>query len=326
MALVAALFARGHDVELMEVPAWIGHEPDHLTRSMLASRLLDIDLLCGYPVDRVIALKFPAWLVRHERKTLWVLHQFRQAYDLYHQGLSLSPDGSLTRDLVRQADQLAFDEARSVLAISSNVASRLERSCGIDAPVYRPPPPDGDLMFSSGSWESYFLFPSRLAPLKRHELVLEAVAACRSSVRLLVAGAPERAGNLERLQRSAERLGVDQQVEWLGWCSASRLRALYSEARAVIFPPVDEDYGFVTAEAMLSGRPVITCTDSGGPVELVRDQINGLIVPPEAEALAAGMELLWADAALARRWGEAGTSFYQSLDITWDRVAEGVLA
>ena len=41
------------------------------------------------------------------------------------------------------------------------------------------------------------------------------------------------------------------------------------EALGVIFPPLDEDYGYVTLEAMLAAKPVITCTDSGGPLEFV---------------------------------------------------------
>jgi glycosyltransferase involved in cell wall biosynthesis len=54
----------------------------------------------------------------------------------------------------------------------------------------------------------------------------------------------------------------------------------------VCFPPVEEDYGFVTAEAFASSKAVITCRDSGGPVELVTDGVNGFVCDATPEALA----------------------------------------
>ena len=52
----------------------------------------------------------------------------------------------------------------------------------------------------------------------------------------------------------------------------------YANALAVPFLPQDEDLGYITLEAQLSGKPVVTCTDSGGPTELVDDGVSGFIV------------------------------------------------
>ena len=61
---------------------------------------------------------------------------------------------------------------------------------------------------------------------------------------------------------------------------------LYAKALAVIYPPIDEDFGYVTLEAMLARKPIVVCLDSGGPLEFVRNGENGLIVEPNAEDLA----------------------------------------
>ena len=62
------------------------------------------------------------------------------------------------------------------------------------------------------------------------------------------------------------------------------LLALYAGCRAVLYAPLDEDYGYVPVEAFLSQRPVITTGDAGGPLEFVEDGVDGLVRPPEPEA------------------------------------------
>jgi len=61
---------------------------------------------------------------------------------------------------------------------------------------------------------------------------------------------------------------------------------LYSNALAVFFAPIDEDYGFITLEAMQSGNLVITCNDSGGPLEFITDGRNGFVLEPNPEVIA----------------------------------------
>ena len=68
----------------------------------------------------------------------------------------------------------------------------------------------------------------------------------------------------------ADKLGVSKKVKWLGFITEQEKIDLYAKARAVVYPPADEDYGYVTLEAMLSSKPVITCSDSGGTLEFVR--------------------------------------------------------
>ncbi len=78
--LVAELRARGHDADLVSVPfKWYPGERV-LTQAFLW-RLLDLDEADGRRVELVIATKFPSYVVRHPNKVVWLVHQFRQAYD-----------------------------------------------------------------------------------------------------------------------------------------------------------------------------------------------------------------------------------------------------
>ena len=100
---------------------------------------------------------------------------------------------------------------------------------------------------------------------------------------------------------------------------------LYADALAVIYPPFDEDFGYVTLEAFLARKPVITCTDSGGPNEFVQHGHQRLesasrtrLRSPTRSAQADG------DRARAARLGDAGHAV--AATITWDGVIEKLVA
>ncbi len=93
----------------------------------------------------------------------------------------------------------------------------------------------------------------------------------------------------------------------IGRIDDSQMLEHLAQCRAVCFPPYDEDYGFVTAEAFASRKPVVTCSDSGGPAELVIDDVSGKVCAPRPEALARALRELMDDAAAAERMGQAGT-------------------
>jgi glycosyltransferase involved in cell wall biosynthesis len=124
----------------------------------------------------------------------------------------------------------------------------------------------------------------------------------------------------------ARKLKVEDRIEWLGEVSEDEKRAQYASAMAVIYPPVDEDYGYVTLEAMLASKPVITCEDSGGPLEFVLDGRNGLVTAAEADALALAMDALWDDRVTARELGKAGRVIYESMNINWSNVVRKLLS
>jgi glycosyltransferase involved in cell wall biosynthesis len=325
--LLHALQLEGHEAELVAIPfKW--YPPERILDHMLACRLLDVAESMGTPVDRLIGLKFPAYFMPHPHKVLWLLHQHRTAYDLWGHPLSdliRFPHGAQIRDAVREADKRLLPQARRIFTISGNVSHRLKTFCGIDStPLYHPP--QHAERFYSQAAENYFFFPSRFQPLKRQAIVLEALALTHQPVVVRFAGSADEPPYMEWLQALPRKLKVGRRVEWLGHVSEEEKRALYARALGIIFPPLDEDYGYVTLEAMLAAKPVITCTDSGGPLEFVRGGETGLVTEPTPAALAAAMDELWADRHRAKRQGEAGYAHYHSLGISWPDVVRTLLS
>ncbi|HEX9989861.1 MAG TPA: glycosyltransferase family 4 protein [Chloroflexia bacterium] len=322
-----ALRAAGHEAEIVAIPfKW--YPAGQIMSHMAACRLLDLSQVGDTPIDLLIGLKFPAYLIRHPNKVLWILHQHRQAYELWEHpmgDLHLEPDGVRVRDAIRHADRHLIPEAKRVFANSKTVAGRLKEYCGIDShPLYHPP--HEAEKFYSAEAEDYLLFPSRIGPMKRQGLVLEALARTRHRVQVRFMGAADRDMYEKDLYAKERELGLQKRVRWLGPVPDGEKIAAYAHALGVIYPPVDEDYGYVTLEAMLSSKPVITCTDSGGPLEFVRDGETGLVVEPTPEALASAFDTIWEDRQRAKAWGEAGRKLYDSLDISWSTVVKKLLS
>jgi len=325
--LKAALIRAGHEAEIVTVP-FNPAVPERIPDQMLACRLMDLTEIHGTKVDRLIGLKFPAYLIPHPNKVVWVLHQHRAAYDLWDypfEELSASPGGVMVREAIRRGDQL-LTEAKTVFANSRNIANRLGHFCGINAtPLYHPPP-NADSFFGSNTTEEYFFFPSRMSASKRQSRVLEALALTREKVKVRFAGVADSPEYGRRLKQLAAKLGVDSRVEWLGYLTEEEKRESYAKSIAVLFPPVDEDYGYITLEAMLSSKAVITCEDSGGPLEFVSHRKTGLVAKPTAAKLAEAMDELWTERSAAAKYGRAGRESYEQLGLSWSTVVERLLA
>lgn len=319
-SLARALRERGHEAAEISIPfKW--YPGRILVDHVLAAKLIDLSVFEGAPIDLLIGLKFPAYLARHPNKIFWILHQHRQAYEMWDSGdsdLLYDPDGAAIRDLIREEDRAALSGAR-VYANSRNVAGRLDRYLQLPStPLYHPPPTAAQLR--TGPYGDYFFAPSRVGPSKRQDLILEALARTKSDARVVFAGPPDSAAYLEKLKDKARRLGLDGRVEWLGAIDDATMVRRYAEARAVVFAPVDEDYGYITLEAMLSAKPVITVRDAGGPLEFIQDGQEGFVTAPDASGLAAAMDRLRDDRGLAERLGQAGFEKYRKADIGWDKV------
>jgi len=312
-----ALAARGHEVDLVELPfAWADRV--QLLKSGMAWRLLDLTAAGGQRIDQVIATRFPSYLIRHPNKVVWLVHQMRQVYDLLgtpHSDFTEAPRDQRVIEMVRAMDRRALSEARAVFTISKNVAGRLQRFNDITAEALYPPPRlDGQ--YRPGDFGDYVFTVGRLDPLKRCDLLVRAMKHVETPVRCRIGGSgPER----EKLEGLIERLGVRDRVELLGWVDDRDVPGLYANALAVFYAPYDEDYGYVTVEAFKAGKPVLTASDSGGVLEFVEDGRNGYVVPPDSPRdLAARFDALWRDRDKARRMGEEGRE--DVARIGWDEV------
>jgi glycosyltransferase involved in cell wall biosynthesis len=111
-----------------------------------------------------------------------------------------------------------------------------------------------------------------------------------------------------RLEQLITSLGLRERVQLVGRLDDAGLLDHLARCRAVCFPPVQEDYGFVTVEAFASHKAVVTCHDSGGPAELVSDGAQGFVCEPSPAALALALRRLIDDRSLAERMGSAAAA------------------
>jgi glycosyltransferase involved in cell wall biosynthesis len=318
--LVDELNAREHEAALVTVPfKWYPGERV-LTQAFLW-RLLDLEETDGRPIDLVIATKFPSYVVRHPRKVVWLVHQFRQAYELDRTELGQFGEAAEDRALrraVHRLDRQTLGEATRLCAISRNVAERLQRSLGLEAEVVLPPPQELD--FRCDGYEAFFLSVGRLDRAKRVDLLLDALAA-DPELHVVVAGeGPDR----PRLEELARRHGLDGRVRFAGRVDREELADLYARCLAVYYAPVDEDYGMVPYEAFLSEKPVVTTTDAGGPLDVVSDRATGLVCAPRADELAHACRFLLDHPEDVRAWGRAGKAVAEQ--VTWDHAIDRLLA
>jgi glycosyltransferase involved in cell wall biosynthesis len=318
--LVRELRARGYDAELVSVPfKW--YPKEEILPHAAAWRLLDLSESNGRPIDLVIASKFPTYFVRHPRKVAWLIHQYRAAYELcgtpYSDFGHNEQDVGL-RDTLIRLDTDMLGECRHVFANAENTANRVRTFNGIAATaLYHPPRLARQLAAAPPRYGDFVLSVGRIESVKRVDLLVAAMARVDKPIRLVVAGDGTQRANAER---AAAEAGVADRVDFLGAVQDEQLLDLYREALAVLYPPYDEDFGYVTLEAFLSRKPVVTAVDSGGPNEFVVDGVNGFVVAPEPEAFADVVNLLARDRARAASFGDAG--YERARSITWDGVIE----
>jgi glycosyltransferase involved in cell wall biosynthesis len=318
--LVDELRKRDHAAELVTIPfKWYPGERV-LTQAFLW-RLVDLEEADGAPINLVVATKFPSYVVRHPNKVVWLLHQFRQAYELDGTELGQfdeSPEDRALRRAVHRLDKLALGEARKLFATSGNVAERLRRSTGLEAEVL--PHPPQELPYRCDEYGDFILSVGRIDRAKRVDLLIDALGA-DTSLRCVVAGEGPERGRLEQLAR--ER-GLDGRATFAGRVSEQELADLYARCLAVYYAPVDEDFGMVPYEAFLAKKPVVTTTDAGGPLEVVGDRETGLVCEPTATAVAEACAWLRDHPDETRKWGQAGLRAAERL--TWDAAIDRLLA
>ena len=307
----------GHQVDVVNLP-YTDAPRSQIVKSFLAWRSLNLRSIHEKSVDLLICTKFPSYAASHPNKVVWLTHQHRQAYDLYGTRFSdmhTRPDGWLFAWLVRRLDSWGLKDARSLYSISKNTADRLLRFNGLRAQHLYPPPRLAP-MLRCGEYREYLLAVGRFEPIKRFDLILNALARTTCGALQCVVVGDGMEGN--RLKKLAEELGIQERVRFLGQVDDRELADLYANCLGVIYPPYLEDYGYVTVEAFLAHKPVITTSDAGGVLEFVVDGASGFVAEPTPEALADAIERLWQQRSDAPRLGDEG---YQRVkDISWDNV------
>jgi glycosyltransferase involved in cell wall biosynthesis len=328
--LVKKLSALGHEADVIELP----YNPlpkEQLMTQVAMWRALDLTSFAGKPIDLVIATKFPSYYVRHPRKSVWLVHQLRSIYDLYGGPYSDFGDDPRDEDLRRmlvEGDVHTMGECVYRAAISKNVADRLALFNGLSAEVLYPPLPLGTRYYS-GATEPYILSVGRICRIKRVDMLINAMPMIDAGLKLKIVGAPDEPGIMEWLGNEIRKHDLASRIEFLGKVSDEALLDLYAKATAVYYAPFNEDYGYVTLEAMASNRPLITASDSGGTLEFVRDGETGCIVEPRPEAVAAAINNVARNPEFAATLGRNGRRYIDDSGMAtagWDAVVDGLLS
>lgn len=312
--LAHALHAAGHDVEVLRLP--FRFSPDSaIDSAMAAARALDLSQPNGITIDRVISLQFPVWGLTHPDHRVWVMHQHRAVYDLYDEG-NASPSTRDLRQRIQEFDKVALSRAGQIYANSKRVAERLAEHNGVRAsPLYHPPP-QAD-MYYCGEALPYIFMPGRMETLKRHKLLLDALALTRSGLYVLLAGT---GGQEADVRQHIAALGLEHRVRLLGHISDAEMLACYARATAICCTAYDEDYGYVPLEAMCAGKAVLVCSDGGGLLEFIRHGENGWVEPAEPEAVAARLDWIASNRERVRQMGACAKKYWDAHAITWPGV------
>lgn len=317
------LIIAGHQAEILRIPfQW--ESATCIPSQMMMVRALEIP-----NVDHVIALKFPAYYIRHPKKTLWLLHQYRQAYDLFDSNQTNIPDspmGDNLRAVIRNADNESFQECRNIFTNSSVTQDRLKKYNGFNSEVLFPPINDPEI-FVGGQMGDYIFAGGRINNMKRQYLLLEALAQANSTVKLVIAGPPDAPADADKLNAMVKSFNLqDRVVLDLRFLPRETYASYINHAAAVAYIPFDEDsLGYVTMEAATAGKALITTTDSGGILGLVKHEQTGWVAQPNAAALANVMNNVYADTAITNNYGIAAKNHWESFGINWQNTVEKLL-
>lgn len=313
----------GHQSEIMRIPfQW---DPAAIIPSqMLMWRYFEL-----YNVDKVIALKFPAYLVRHPNKVVWLLHQYRQAYDLYDvkQTNLYGEEGKALKEIITRGDNESFSEAKKIFTNSKVTQDRLQHYNGFSSEILLPPVNDAEIFYNKGC-DNYIFAGGRINNMKRQHLLIEALPFAAKNVRLIIAGPPDAEADAQRLYKLAESLNVKDRVHFdLRFLSRQQLAEYVNNALACAYLPFDEDsLGYVAMEAATARKALITTSDSGGVLGLVKNGDTGWVVNPNATSLAAVMSEAANSIPLTCERGERAYALWNSFEINWPKTVERLLA
>lgn len=342
-----------HNAELIKLPSREQNFWDLIDSYQTFSRL-DLSHF-----DLIISCKYPGWMVRHDNHVCYMLHCLRGLYDTYHftgqaldvprrhqrinQILDLMDNGSVgldeffgllngLRDEDLPAEYFNFPGPfirRIIHFLDAQGLKNVKRFCCLSETVkrrreYFPPGTDPQVLYPPPFLNRYhnhkfeYIFTvSRLDGPKRIDLLVKAMQHVQADINLMIAGTGPQEEMLKKLA------ATDPRISFLGFVNNEELVDLYANALVIPFVPYEEDYGLITIEAFKSGKPVITCLDSGGSNEFVTNGITGYSVAPEPRALAEKIDYLAVHHDEARRMGAAGQA--KVADITWSNLARGLI-
>lgn len=320
----------GHCVDVVEMPFSVS--PKELAlREIALWRGINMQSFAGKEVDLLITTKFPSYYLRHPKKSVWLVHQFREMYDLYGGRFSDFSDDARDeqlRQMLVQSDTKVLGESQYLSGISKNVVDRLLEFNKLKGEVLYPPLPLGD-RYKCLESQGYILSVGRLCSIKRVDLLIKALPQIPNLCKLKIVGSPDEPGIMDYYQNEISKHHLSDRIEFLGRVSDQDLVELYANCMAVYYAPQDEDYGYVTLEAFASGKPVVAAHDSGGVLEFVQHEVTGLVQEPTIGSIASGFARLISEPTWAKQLGQNGRRLIEDSGLNsaaWSKVIKSLLS
>lgn len=260
--------------------------------------------------DLIITMKFPSFIINHKNQVCYFAHFFRDFYDLWKENPNNNKiNFKIMRYLIKKIDKMGLENTKKVYAYSKLIQEHLKEENIESELLYCPPIEEN---FKSKKYD-YILSSSILDDKrKRISLLIEAMKYIKEDIELLIVGDGPHREELIRLAKD------DKRIIFLGYKSPKEMIEIYSNALCTCLVSYKEDYGLVTVESMKSKKPVITCTDSGGPLEFVEHEKSGLISEPDPLKIAENINRLIKNKNLAKKLGKEG---YKKVgDISWKNL------
>jgi len=320
--LQANLRLAGHESEILRIP-YQRQFAARIPAQMLMTRAFELS-----NVDQVIALTFPAYLIRHKCKTLWLpyLGQACDPYDTEQATLPTNQTDDQLQAYIRRADREAFAESRHVFAGSELVRQRMLKYSKFDARVL-PPPINDPQIFTGEAPGDYIFAGGRVNAAQRQKLLLEALSLADRHVKLVIAGPQDSPSYVEELQKMVADAGLADRVKLdLRFVPRSLHAAYVNRSAAVVC--VSETYDGlspVVMEAAIAGKALIGTADCSGSLSLLKAGETGWVVQPSASELAKAMNAVYEDRTRLAQYGAAARSLWHSSGINWPRTIEALL-
>ncbi len=316
---------RGHEAEIVTIPfKWYPNET--LRNCMKMGEMIDLTSVNGRTIDMVIAMKFPAYYLKHEHKVIWLMHQHRQAYDLWgtpYGDIHKTSDGEELRSLIMEKDKQHLLEAKAIFTIAQNTSKRLKHYNGIDSTALYHPPLDYEKLYCADYGE-YVFYISRISSIKRQHMLINAAKYVKSDAKIIIAGSGSDKEK-EKIFELIKENHLEDKVKFAGRITDEEKINYYANCLGVYFGAYDEDYGYITLESFFAKKPVIVHSDAGGPLEFVEDGVNGFIVDTTPQAVAEKIDQLFYDKQMAKRLGEQGYQKLVDMNLSWDYVIEQLI-
>jgi len=278
--------------------------------------------------DLVNAHQTPSeWIRNRNSPVVWYCHSpNREAFDLYD--WRMSQRGPLQKAAFWPSiEAFRIIEARTVPKIeyiftnSKNTQGRISHYLHRESEVLHP---GVELeRFSCSDYGKFFLYPSRIVPEKRIEFALDAFDRFSKSNpdsgwKLVVAGSVSDRPEHRKYFACLKGMGVAN-VEFRSNISEEELLGLYSRCGAILYTPINEDFGIVPLEAFASSKPCIAVNE-GGPKETVEDGVDGFLVNSTDE-MAQRMAQLAERPELLEEMGRRGRKKAET-KFTWKRFLD----